>query len=113
MKKITESTDKKHHAPEEDRIPYPVIGRIAHVDNLTEIWVTFDGNAPVQARLLSSIDRAELSKKENIGREVLLMFDRGKKGEECRSSGGGVDSQGGLGRCGGTLLQKDCPYRFL
>lgn len=58
-------------------ISYPVVGKIAAAKRNGEILVEFDDGGPVPARLLSSVNRRELSNPESVGREVLLMFDRG------------------------------------
>ncbi|MBT8339112.1 MAG: hypothetical protein HKP58_03125 [Desulfatitalea sp.] len=67
------------HFEADERCAYPVVGRIARSDNLGEILVTVQGSAPVPARLLSTIDRREVLKKESIGRQVLLLFENGLK----------------------------------
>ncbi len=68
-----------HHPAEKERTPYPVVGTIAPPNAPGEILVSFDGASPVPARLLSTIDRNELTKKESIGRQVLCMFEKGLK----------------------------------
>ncbi|RJQ70916.1 MAG: hypothetical protein C4519_20125 [Desulfobacteraceae bacterium] len=79
MEKKRQKKEIEDHFSNTGRLPYPVIGRIAEPENPGEIWVVFDGNDPVPARLLSSIDRRELLKKSNVGRQVLLMFENGLK----------------------------------
>jgi hypothetical protein len=56
---------------------YPVTAIIAASDNPGIIMVSCNGNPPVPARLISGIDRQELAKKENAGREVLVVFNGG------------------------------------
>lgn len=77
MKKSVKKADERASVEERIQAPYPVVGRVAEAKKTGEILVEFDGGEPVPARLLSSIDRRELSSPENVGREVLLMFDRG------------------------------------
>lgn len=55
----------------------PQIGRICPTDNPAVILVECPGQPPVPARLISSVDRSMLAKKENIGRSVLLVFENG------------------------------------
>ncbi|MBU1169043.1 MAG: hypothetical protein KKD44_05705 [Proteobacteria bacterium] len=55
----------------------PQIGRICPTDNPAVILVKCTGQDPAPARLISSVDRNMLAKKENIGRKVLLVFENG------------------------------------
>lgn len=55
----------------------PRIGRLADVNHPEKILVVWDGTEPKPARLLAGIDRTMLAKKENRGREVLLIFEEG------------------------------------
>jgi hypothetical protein len=50
------------------------IGRLVRNDQSGEIWVEWEGGRPTIARLVSGLDRMELSKPEYGGREVLLVF---------------------------------------
>lgn len=75
----------KHTSIQRDQIPlegalervHPRTGRIAASEKAGEILVECDGHGPVPARLLSGINRLELSSKNSVGREVLLVFDGG------------------------------------
>jgi len=57
---------------------HPRTGRIAASENAGEVLVTYDGAGPYGARLLSGINRLELSSEKYVGREVLLVFDGGR-----------------------------------
>ncbi len=62
---------------EQERIMYPVVGSIADPGKSGEIMVEFNKRTPKAARLLAGLDRNKLSKKENVGRQVLLVFENG------------------------------------
>ncbi len=55
----------------------PVTAHITKSDNPALIMVKYNGNKPKSARLISGIDRRMLAREENIGREVLIVFDGG------------------------------------
>lgn len=59
----------------------PVIGRIAHGGEAGEVLVEVAGATPRAARLLTTMDRAELLKPHNYGREVLVLFQDGDRGK--------------------------------
>jgi hypothetical protein len=69
--------NEKSADSQSDRINWPVVGRIAASSQPGDLMVEFDGSAPIAARLLSGLNRIELCKPENIGREVLLVFEEG------------------------------------
>lgn len=77
MEKKQRKSEIKDRFSTAERLPHPVIGRIARSEKPGEILVAFDGSAPVSARLLSTMDRRELLKEENVGRQVLLLFENG------------------------------------
>jgi hypothetical protein len=79
MEKKERKKEVSDHYSTRESLPYPVIGRLAKPEKPGEIWVEFEGSGPAPARLLSTIDRRELLKKENIGRQVLLLFEKGLK----------------------------------
>ena len=60
-----------------EKIMFPAVGRLAVSKNPGEVIVEFNGNGPKMARLLSGLDRFELTKENNRGREVLLVFEEG------------------------------------
>ncbi len=60
---------------------YPVTGRLSHSETPGEILVEINGSDPQPARILSNLDRKELTKKENTGREVLIVFQNGDLGK--------------------------------
>ncbi len=68
-------SEKQYHV--ENPILAPLIGRLADPGKSGEIMVVFQDNSPKPARLLSSINSARLYKAENIGREVLIVFEGG------------------------------------
>jgi hypothetical protein len=71
---------RTHHIQEivtEARSASPCIGRIAGVNFQGDLLVEYDGNGPITARMLSGISRNELSRPEQRGREVLLVFEKG------------------------------------
>jgi len=53
------------------------VGRLAGMNNYGDILVEFDEQGPVAARLVADLDRKELGKAENQGREALLLFEQG------------------------------------
>lgn len=55
----------------------PCIGRLAAPSKAGEILVEVDGCITKVAKLLSGLNRVELSKPESAGREVLLVFEQG------------------------------------
>ena len=55
----------------------PVVAHLAEPGDSGQVLVEYNGNSPVPARLLSHLDRRELMKPENAGREVLLVFEQG------------------------------------
>lgn len=55
----------------------PLTGRIAPSENSGVILVEVNDADTKPARILSTLDRKELLKKENTGREVLLIFEGG------------------------------------
>lgn len=57
---------------------HPRTGRIESSKNPGEILVTYDGEGPYPARLLSGISRLDLLSDSFVGREVLLVFDGGR-----------------------------------
>lgn len=58
-------------------IIFPIIGHIAYSGNSGNVMVDIKGGDPKSARLVSGLDRTELTKSENIGREVLVVFEKG------------------------------------
>lgn len=79
MSKI-KTEQQKHRSIEssqQDRIMFPIVGRLAVAGRSEEIMVEFNGSSPKVARLLSGLGRIELGKPENRGREVLLVFEEG------------------------------------
>ena len=62
---------------QQNRIMFPLVGRLAVSGESGEIMVQFNGGSPKIARLLGGLNRKELGKKESLGREVLLVFEKG------------------------------------
>lgn len=62
---------------QQDRIMFPLVGRLTVSGESGEIMVEFNGGSPKIARLLGGLNRKELGKKESLGREVLLVFEKG------------------------------------
>lgn len=62
---------------QQERIMFPLVGRLAVTGESGEIMVKFNGGTPKIARLLGGLNRKELGKKESLGREVLLVFEKG------------------------------------
>lgn len=60
-----------------ERIPYPTIGRLVPGRHPGDIWVEHNGFEPRPARILTGLNRMELTRRENHGREVLLLFADG------------------------------------
>jgi hypothetical protein len=60
---------------------HPRIGRLASGRIAGEIYVEVDDTGPAPARLLSGLNRHELLKTENLGREVLVVFADGDPGK--------------------------------
>ena len=58
-------------------LAFPVTAHITKSDNPGLIMVQYNENKPKSARLISGIDRRVLTQKENIGREILVVFDGG------------------------------------
>lgn len=55
----------------------PCIGCIAGTTKLGSILVKFDDNEIKPAKLISGLNRKELTNEETRGREVLIVFERG------------------------------------
>jgi hypothetical protein len=55
----------------------PQVGQICPTSNPATIMVQCEGQSPVPARLIASVDRSLLARKESIGRRVLLVFENG------------------------------------
>ncbi|GAB6097438.1 hypothetical protein JCM14469_36920 [Desulfatiferula olefinivorans] len=55
----------------------PKVGQICPTANPATIMVQCEGQSPVPARLIASVDRSLLAGKESIGRSVLLVFENG------------------------------------
>ncbi len=55
----------------------PVVARLADSEGTGRVLVEYKSNPPVEARLLSHLDRNELIEPENAGREVLVVFEQG------------------------------------
>lgn len=55
----------------------PCIGRLAGVGRKGEILVQYEGYGPYPARMLAGMGSKELSRPEQRGRELLLVFENG------------------------------------
>ncbi len=55
----------------------PCIGRLAGSNSQNDILVEYEGSGPIAAKLISTLNRGDLAKEEQRGREVLLVFDKG------------------------------------
>jgi Domain of unknown function (DUF6484) len=55
----------------------PTIGRLAGGNGQGEVLIEFEGSGPLAAKLVAGLERRELCKPENRGREVLLVFEKG------------------------------------
>jgi len=55
----------------------PSIGRLAGMNRNGEILVEYDASSPKAARLIEGLNRKELARRENLEREVLLVFEEG------------------------------------
>jgi hypothetical protein len=75
--KTQEEKYRSIESSQQDRIMFPIVGRLAVPGRPGEIMVEFNGSIPKVARLLSGLGRIELGKPENRGREVLLVFEEG------------------------------------
>jgi hypothetical protein len=76
MKATREIITSIEAAAQETRFT-PSIGRIVASATPGEIWVTVAGTEPRRARLLAGLNRVELAKRHNEGREVLVVFEDG------------------------------------
>lgn len=56
---------------------HPIVGRLAKSEQPGIILVEHNGLDPKPARIVAGLKRQELSKKENIGRDVLILFEGG------------------------------------
>jgi hypothetical protein len=65
-----------HEPANASRTASPCIGRLLPGKS-GEILVEYSGNPPRPARLVARLDRHELLRPENAGREVLLVFEQG------------------------------------
>lgn len=61
----------------ESPFPAPCIGRLVGVEPLGKVLVEYGGYGPYPARMLAGIGRKELSRPEQRGRELLLVFENG------------------------------------
>lgn len=55
----------------------PCIGRLAGMNKQGDILVEYEGCGPQAAKLIANINRSELAREEQRGREVLLLFEKG------------------------------------
>jgi hypothetical protein len=55
----------------------PCIGRLAGVNNQNDILVEYEGSGPKAARMIAALNKKDLAREEQRGREVLLVFDQG------------------------------------
>ena len=72
--------NKVHYREEiitESRLSAPCIGRLAGANLQGEVMVEYEGYGPFPAKLLSGINRKEISVSGQRGREVLLVFEKG------------------------------------
>lgn len=77
MKQATLNPDKQESIQGQAPIIAPRIGRIAEPGGSGEVMVAFQDIPPRPARVLSGINRSELCKAENRGRDVLVVFEGG------------------------------------
>ena len=77
MNEIIEKTDSQETQTASKAPGYPVIGRLSQSDNPGVILVEINGSAPQPARIISNLDRKELTRPESIGRDVLIIFENG------------------------------------
>ena len=77
--KMNEIKSKKEKTrlsvPDTHGLPPPVVGRLAGSDDGGRLLVEFDDSGPRAARMISGLSRSELAASENIGRQVLLLFE--------------------------------------
>jgi hypothetical protein len=76
MKLLRDITTPDATTTQETRFT-PSVGRIVASNTPGEIWVTVAGAEPQRARLLAGLNRVELAKHHNEGREVLVVFEDG------------------------------------
>ena len=77
MHETLEQTESQEPTTTAHKTAYPVTGRLSQSDNPGVILVEINGSAPQPARILSNLDRRELTRSESIGREVLIIFENG------------------------------------
>lgn len=81
MSEHHQSKDNPLHRVTEGPLFQPIICRLVASTATSEIMVECPGYGPKAARLLAGINRHELLKKENDGREVLVVFAHGNPEE--------------------------------
>ncbi|MCP3873099.1 MAG: hypothetical protein GY699_08095 [Desulfobacteraceae bacterium] len=57
--------------------PQPIIASIAQSNTPGKVMVQYNSHEPKPAKLISGIDRYQLSQEQSIGTEVLIVFENG------------------------------------
>ena len=58
-------------------VPNPCVGILVGLSESGDILVEVEGVGERPARLLAGVERGEIGRNENVGREVLMVFEKG------------------------------------